>query len=802
MRIGRMRKSAGVLALLVTVSTGVPGTAVAAPAVHPATVTPENWYVGGGSTPGRFTVYYPTSTITGIFSNPPAYNEALFSPTSNQVYLMGPENLMVFHNDTYTVGQDTPLTGTSNIVSSIISPDGQTIYAVDDANDAVYTIDTSTYTVSQLFTLADVTRGVSLSQDGAYLYVIDTNDYVFKFDSTSGAQVGSAVQMPGPVGEVTRSSNGSRTMVPIPAADMVLLFDFSTGISPIGSLTTSTGGLPNWAGYSPNGKWIFVVGQNGMVWKFEATGGALISSLDTHLTGTFHAAFNPNGTKLYLVPENTEVVHAIDLDDTVNSVGTLGSTTPLSAGVSGRNIAVGGSTEPAPPTIIGLFPGPGQVSVQYLDGHDGNDAITAHTVSWSGGSQACTGNPCTITGVPVGQQTFTMTSTNSFGPSQPSGGLQETIPGSSSASVPDAPTITSAVAGDGQVTLRFRDGSGNGSPITGHLANFSGGPAFCAASPCVISGLTNGTGYTFTVQAVNAVGNSSPSVASETVTPGRLPEAPKITGLQATSDGVKVSFTPPHSDTPIVKYQSQVDSGAWADLMAATIPGVKPGKHAVKVRAVNGVGAGPASGTAWVTVPGTSTKPDAVPAPMVVAAASSARLSWKKSSSEGVTGYTVRANPGPASCTTTADDTDCVIGGTAGTSYRYAVTVNGGGGSVSDPSAWSKSVTLKSPGLPSKLPGDAEPLLTTPKGKITSAVRGQKLTLIGSGFAAYSTVRIVIYGKARQLATVVTDAKGRLSKQITVPAELVLGQKHTVMAAGVDPDGAARRISMTFAVNS
>jgi chitodextrinase len=46
------------------------------------------------------------------------------------------------------------------------------------------------------------------------------------------------------------------------------------------------------------------------------------------------------------------------------------------------------------------------------------------------------------------------------------------------------------------------------------------------SSPIVVSGLTNGTSYTFTVHATNTIGNGPESAPSNAVTPSGLPGAP------------------------------------------------------------------------------------------------------------------------------------------------------------------------------------------------------------------------------------------------------------------------------------
>jgi uncharacterized repeat protein (TIGR02543 family) len=87
---------------------------------------------------------------------------------------------------------------------------------------------------------------------------------------------------------------------------------------------------------------------------------------------------------------------------------------------------------------------------------------------------------------------------------------------------PDAPTAVTGTAGDQQVALSWSAPSVNGgSEITSYTATASPGGASCVSSTtsCNISGLTNGTGYTFTVRATNSVGTSTSSQASSSITP-------------------------------------------------------------------------------------------------------------------------------------------------------------------------------------------------------------------------------------------------------------------------------------------
>jgi hypothetical protein len=90
------------------------------------------------------------------------------------------------------------------------------------------------------------------------------------------------------------------------------------------------------------------------------------------------------------------------------------------------------------------------------------------------------------------------------------------------AGVPGAPTAVSGIAGSGSVQVSFTPPASNGGAtitsytVTSSPDNFTGSGS---SSPITVSGLTNGTSYTFTVTATNTIGIGLASSPSSSVTP-------------------------------------------------------------------------------------------------------------------------------------------------------------------------------------------------------------------------------------------------------------------------------------------
>ena len=198
------------------------------------------------------------------------------------------------------------------------------------------------------------------------------------------------------------------------------------------------------------------------------------------------------------------------------------ATTSAGTVYSNTGIFTTAATSPGAPTSVSAALGNTQVTVSFTaPASDGGAAITSYTVTSTPGSLTATGasSPITITGLTNGTSyTFTVTATNSAGTGSASSASSAVTPATS----PGAPTSVAAVRGPGEAVVSFTAPVSNGgAAITSYRVTASPGgvTATAASSPITITGLTNGTSYTFTVTATNSVATGSASTASSAITP-------------------------------------------------------------------------------------------------------------------------------------------------------------------------------------------------------------------------------------------------------------------------------------------
>ena len=231
--------------------------------------------------------------------------------------------------------------------------------------------------------------------------------------------------------------------------------------------------------------------------------------------------------------------------------------------------------------------------------------------------------------------------------------------------LPGAPTAVSAQAGNAQATVSFTAPNNAGKPaITSYTVTAAdstngsrgGQSASGPSSGILVTGLTNGDSYTFTVTATNSAGTGPASAPSSPVVPSTVPGAPTGVSAQAGNTQATVSFTAPNNGgSTITSYTvtaddttgtngGQVVSGPSSPI---TVTGLTNGdSYTFTVTATNANGTGPASSASNAVVPtAAATVPTAPQNPSAREDASrGVDVSWSAPASNGgspITSYTL-----------------------------------------------------------------------------------------------------------------------------------------------------------------
>jgi hypothetical protein len=567
---------------------------------------------------------------------------------------------------------------------------------------------------------------------------------------------------------------------------------YAAGVHSTGGAVNITGAMVLDGGGNPNA--VFILQVNGAL---NAAIGSSVSLINSAQSGNVFWQLNGEAT----IAANTRFVGTI----LTNVAVTLGDSASLDGRIlanaavtlSNNRITTSGAyaapTVPGAPTAVSGAAGNGEVVVSWTPpSSNGNSAITSYTVTSSAGGTATTSGATSVTmpglinGTPY---TFTVIATNAIGNSSPSAASQPVTP----RTVPGRPTIGAAVKGNTDASVSWSAPSSNGgSAITSYTVTSSpGGQSVTTADgnarSATVSGLTNGTAYTFTVVATNVAGNSSPSTASNSVTPTSVPRTPTNTIATAGNGSASVSWTAPSSDggSTITSYTVTSSPGgqsvttADGNVRSATVSGLTNGTaYTFTVIATNAYGpslaSNPSAPVTPKTVPGAPTRVGAI------AGNTDAVVSWAPPASKGgseITRYTVTSSPGGHSVTTVDGTVTSVTvpGLTNGAPYTFTVIATNAAGN-SAPSAASNQVT------PSRAPG--APIIGT--------------AVAGNGNATVSWTPSSNNGGSPVTSYRITSSPGGISATVangaatslTVPG-LTNGTPYTFTVIAVNADGSS-----------
>jgi subtilisin family serine protease len=186
---------------------------------------------------------------------------------------------------------------------------------------------------------------------------------------------------------------------------------------------------------------------------------------------------------------------------------------------------------------------------------------------------------------------------------------------------PGAPAIGAPVPGNAAVTVRWSAAGANGSAITAYTVRAYRGTTLVkaitaagTATSAAVTGLANGTAYTFTVTARNGVGTGPTSARSVAVVPKTRPGTPGIGAPSAGRAAAVARWSAPVSNggSAITSYVVRAYRGTTLvktvtvgpSARSVTVGGLAAGtRYAFTVTAVNAVGAGYASARSATVIP-------------------------------------------------------------------------------------------------------------------------------------------------------------------------------------------------------
>ena len=325
--------------------------------------------------------------------------------------------------------------------------------------------------------------------------------------------------------------------------------------------------------------------------------------------------------------------------------------------------------------------------------------------------------------------------------------------------IPDTATAIIGTAGDGNVVVSWTaPASTGGSDITGYTVASSGGQT-CTTTllTCTVTGLTNGTAYTFTVRATNAIGNSPVSTASSAVTP-------VAASTPAPSSGGSSGGGSSGGGTPAAQPVAPVVTPTPA-------PVVTPEPAPVAI---------PTPAPVVATTPGPVYLPKA---PTNSQYGGSITRDFLQSSS-----VSIQQGLGDISSAKSV----VTFPSTGGISVTFTYTPATDGNTSTAPAAPTQITvslsTVSASGQPSQLENMSLVLS-----------KGDDVKFSTGGLKANSEVSIYIFSEPTFLGKALTDKNGNISGAFPSPNGLAIG-KHTIQMGAYLPDGSVASISLPVVV--
>jgi len=332
--------------------------------------------------------------------------------------------------------------------------------------------------------------------------------------------------------------------------------------------------------------------SNGVVRTPSLTVNLVAGQRYTLVTSNWQTGIHP-GTATYQVTQPIALAGPALIDYLITSVGFNSATAQISSNANGTLAwTVQLASLPAPSTA------------QVLAGQAGNG-----TPAFASGTNAITsGSPYNL--VASGLQPSTQYSVHAVVTDRQAPPQTNATPVSSGfttlSALPGAPTgaSASATANVGEVLVSFTppvyEGAGAISAYTVTSAP-DGITATGAGSPILVTGLTGGTPYTFTVTATNVAGEGAPSAPSNAATPLSAPVLGAFADQVVTFGDASFDLVAPTSTSPGA-FSFSIDDPAVATVSGSTVTIVGIGTATITASQAAAPGYVAASTTAQITV--------------------------------------------------------------------------------------------------------------------------------------------------------------------------------------------------------
>lgn len=507
--------------------------------------------------------------------------------------------------------------------SSALSPTGLVAYVADLTNDRIIPIDTSTNTAGAAIAVGPKPLHTTFSPDGSLAYVSNYGNGGNSFsviDTTSGAVIDTITNVcdKGTPIQSVYSTNGLY-FVCLFFTSTVRLLDVSKGtisdVSIVGdevyTLALDEAGhrlyAANFGGDTvsvidlTDNSLAATIGGSG---EFSNPLGISLALNGSILLVTDYESFNLN----IIDTQTNTITNTIDLG--VNSAGLGVSSNGAVAYIVGRGVDAGIAVfDAGSQTVVERIPTPGTHGDAIYGNFLGNVAAQPIGLFNIGGTLSglesgkelvlqnnggddlrlnFNGNFNFPTGLEDGNRYLVSISTQPDGQTCSVVRYEGVISGASvtdiavtcsSSTAPDAPTIDTVTAGDGQLEVAFTAGADNGSAITNYEYSLDGGsfiafsPA-ATASPLGIDGMTNGTTYAVQLRAINDDGAGAPSNSVDG-TPVTVPGEPLQVKVSPGERSLSVSWVAPTNNggSPILRYRAQANPTCEVEALTDEIPG-------------------------------------------------------------------------------------------------------------------------------------------------------------------------------------------------------------------------------------